>query len=135
MHVTRDISNITARPTFKRILETDEAPDAGCKEAATYLATVESRLQDDGLSVQSEVVVHSRPAFGILGYAREKPIDLIAIATRGRGGVPRLLLGSVADRVTRVASAPVVVTRPPRTQLGVAARVSSDSSVGASSEM
>jgi nucleotide-binding universal stress UspA family protein len=36
----------------------------------------------------------------------------VAIATHGRGGVPRFVLGSVADEVIRHASTPVLVFRP-----------------------
>ena len=104
--------------------ETDEALKDAREAAETYLAAVETRLQGDGLNVQSEVVVHSRPELGILSYAREQPVDLIAIATRGRGGVSRLVLGSVADKVVRAAAAPVLVTPPPSTKPGVAVRAS-----------
>jgi nucleotide-binding universal stress UspA family protein len=50
----------------------------------------------------------------ILDYARENPIDLIAMATHGRGGVARMLLGSVADKVVRHSPVPVLTTRGTR---------------------
>ena len=40
------------------------------------------------------------------------PTDLIALATRGRGGLKRLVLGSVADKVLRGANVAVMVYRP-----------------------
>ena len=46
--------------------------------------------------------------------------DLIALATRGRGGLARLFRGSVADRVIRGASVPVLVYRPDTAQAGEA---------------
>ena len=39
-------------------------------------------------------------------------MDLIAVATHGRGGLPRLVLGSVADKVLRAASVPILVVCP-----------------------
>jgi len=46
-------------------------------------------------------------------YAREHGIDLLVISTHGRGGLPRLLLGSVAERVVRSAPCPVLTLHPP----------------------
>ena len=44
----------------------------------------------------------------IVILAAQKQVDLIAIGTHGRGGLSRTLLGSVADRVVRLASCPVL---------------------------
>ena len=52
------------------------------------------------------------PAEQILERLREKPaIDLVVMATHGRGGVPRLVMGSVAERVLRAAPCPVMTVR------------------------
>lgn len=48
----------------------------------------------------------------ILTMAKSAGIDLIVLGTRGRGGVERALLGSVADRVIRLAPCPVLSVRP-----------------------
>jgi nucleotide-binding universal stress UspA family protein len=52
------------------------------------------------------------PSEEILHAAREKKVDLIAMSTHGRGGVARLIAGSVAEEVLRKARVPVLVTRP-----------------------
>lgn len=52
------------------------------------------------------------PAAGILTAALEKNIDLIAMTTRGRSGLARLVLGSVAAEVVRKAQLPVLLTHP-----------------------
>ncbi len=52
------------------------------------------------------------PAEAILRAAREKKVDLIAISTHGRGGVVRLIAGSVAEEVLRKTEVPLLVTRP-----------------------
>jgi nucleotide-binding universal stress UspA family protein len=45
--------------------------------------------------------------------ATEAPADLVVVGSRGRGGAPRVLLGSVAERVIRLSPAPVLTIRPP----------------------
>ncbi len=51
------------------------------------------------------------PAGQILGLADDLPADLIAMSTHGRSGVSRWVLGSVAEKVIRTATAPVLVVR------------------------
>jgi nucleotide-binding universal stress UspA family protein len=52
------------------------------------------------------------PAPEIAKAAEESDVDLIVMATHGRGGVPRLLLGSVADAVMRQSNRPLMIVRP-----------------------
>jgi nucleotide-binding universal stress UspA family protein len=56
-------------------------------------------------------VLLGEPAHGIADYAREKHADLIVIPSHGRTGITRLLIGSVAERVVRLAHCPVLVLR------------------------
>ena len=50
----------------------------------------------------------------ILSYVREQgDIDLIVMATHGRGGMARFMMGGVADKVVRTALCPVVTIRVP----------------------
>jgi nucleotide-binding universal stress UspA family protein len=54
------------------------------------------------------------PAPQILEYLKEQPaIDLVVMATAGRGGVARLMIGSVADKIVRAAPCPVLTIHPP----------------------
>ncbi len=55
-----------------------------------------------------------KPAAKIVEAANSWPADLIVIASHGREGVERLLLGSVAESVVRNASCPVLVVRAQR---------------------
>ena len=66
-------------------------------------------LSNRGVTVDQEtrVVVHA--AEGILDIAGERGADLIAMASHGRGGVRRLVLGSVTDKVLRGSGTPVLV--------------------------
>jgi nucleotide-binding universal stress UspA family protein len=56
------------------------------------------------------------PASTILDYAREHFCDVIAMATHGRSGISRWVLGSVAEKVIRHATMPMLVVRPWRTE-------------------
>lgn len=75
------------------------------------------KLADDNLAGIKHQI-HIRLAFAshipksILTTAREVGADLIVIATHGRSGLPRLLLGSVAEAVVRNATCPVLTVRP-----------------------
>ncbi len=48
----------------------------------------------------------------IIEYAEDEDIDLIVMGTHGRRGLKRMLLGSVAEEVIRLAPCPVMVVRP-----------------------
>ncbi len=81
------------------------------KEAAAYLETIAQRLRGEGLKVHTRVIVEEQPGVAILESAKS-PIDMIAIGTHGRGGLSRLLLGSVADKVIRGSKLPIMVHKP-----------------------
>ncbi len=57
------------------------------------------------------VTMSGRPATEILDYAERENIGLIVMATHGRSGVKRWLLGSIASKVVRAAECPVVLIR------------------------
>ena len=90
--------------------------DGGSRtQRATVQTTLDlsaERLRARGVWVKSQVVVSDDPADGILRYAAEHDATLIAMATRSRGGLERLLLGSVADRVLRQAGIPLLLWNP-----------------------
>jgi nucleotide-binding universal stress UspA family protein len=81
------------------------------REAEHYLERVAERLRRQSLRVQTRVVVNDQPAPAILAAAKDLPNSLVALETHGRGGVARLLLGSVTDKVVRAATLPVFVHR------------------------
>lgn len=81
-------------------------------EMDAYLERVALRLRARGLRVETRTLVHHQPALAILEYAADHGMDLIAIATHGRGVAGRLLVGSVADKVLRGAPVPVLIHRP-----------------------
>jgi nucleotide-binding universal stress UspA family protein len=80
------------------------------REAASYLEHVAERLRRRGITVQC-VHPESSPADAILEHARRSNSDVIALTTHGRGGLGRLVFGSVADEVLRKAPCPVLLVR------------------------
>jgi nucleotide-binding universal stress UspA family protein len=59
------------------------------------------------------VAIHRPPAAAILGYAQQHGIDLVIMATHGRRGIGRLVLGSVTSEVVRASRVPTLVLRDP----------------------
>ncbi|MBM4015615.1 MAG: universal stress protein [Planctomycetes bacterium] len=78
---------------------------------------VEQRLADRvkdrpaDLAITTAVIEAAAPASALVEYATKRGIDLIITTTHGRGGLSHLLLGSVAERLLRLAPVPVLVVR------------------------
>jgi nucleotide-binding universal stress UspA family protein len=83
-------------------------------EARAYLEAVAQPLRAQSLRVQTQALVNTQPAVAILEQSLEAPDGVVTLATHGRGGLSRALLGSVADKIVRGATVPVLVCRPPR---------------------
>lgn len=82
------------------------------------VGTVERLGQSHGIEVETEIR-NGDPAETILAVADERDVDLIVCGTHGRSGVRRQLLGSVAERVVRHASQPVLTVQLPETDVTV----------------
>lgn len=80
------------------------------RELGEYLRTAARRLEPVAADVQVGVRF-GRPADEILAFARKVSADLIAMSTHGRSGISRWVFGSVADRVLRGATCPVLLVR------------------------
>ncbi|HEY0601702.1 MAG TPA: universal stress protein [Herpetosiphonaceae bacterium] len=95
------------------LLSVVEPSEAGEQERAAhaYLDKMARELREQGHTIHTEVAV-GQPARTILDVAQQHEIGLVALATHGRGGLSRLLLGSVADKVVRGAETPVLLVRP-----------------------
>jgi nucleotide-binding universal stress UspA family protein len=80
-------------------------------QVRSHLTELAETIRRSGASC--EVEVHfGYPAEEILGYAAAGDFDLIAMATHGRNALARGILGSVADKVVRTATTPVLVLAP-----------------------
>jgi nucleotide-binding universal stress UspA family protein len=84
-------------------------PDVQLKEAREYLDALAKRLTVSRVRV---VVELGQPAFTIAEIAQREKVDLIAMATHGRSGLARLVLGSVATGTLQRASVPLMLVRP-----------------------
>jgi nucleotide-binding universal stress UspA family protein len=71
------------------------------------------RLKAATAGVRASAVLRdaSSPPEEIVRVARAKRIDIIVMGTHGRGGIAKMFLGSVAERVVRTATRPVLTVR------------------------
>jgi nucleotide-binding universal stress UspA family protein len=88
-----------------------EATKQALSRAKDYLEKLAAPLRKKGIDVKT-VAVPGRADEAILDYVGANKVNLIAIATHGRGGLRRAVFGSVADRVLRESGLPVLVIRP-----------------------
>ena len=73
-----------------------------------------NHLASENLTHAYEIlVVTGDPAASIIAAAEEQRADLIVMATHGRTGISHFFLGSVAERVVRESSVPVMTVRAP----------------------
>jgi len=85
----------------------------GCKqEGQQYLDRVEGKLKGNGIKVRSQVLV-GRVADEIADFAGGKSSNLVIMATHGRSGPGRWVLGSIAEKVIRGTSNPLLLIRAP----------------------
>lgn len=89
-----------------------EAQLHAVRESEKYLEEVEKGLKGRGLRVSS-VVRYGHAAEEVLDHAAFSGVDLIAMSTHGRTGVSRWVLGSVAEKVLRASTTPLLLVRAP----------------------
>ena len=97
-------------------------------ESAAFLPTLQADIEDtarrrlaellidivrSGLPTKSVVLTTTPPASAIVAYATSNAIDLIVMGTHGRHGLQHIVLGSVAERVVRMAPCPVLTIHHP----------------------
>jgi nucleotide-binding universal stress UspA family protein len=83
------------------------------EEAEQHLTAVEKQLLDAGVKARHTVRHGSDAAAEIVDYAEVNDVDLIAMSTHGRSGIGRWVFGSVASKVLRGTSKPILLVRPP----------------------
>ena len=80
------------------------------KEGEAALDDVEGIAEERGVTVE-RALVDGNPSREIVRYAEDEDCDLVVMGTHGRGGIDRLLLGSVTEKVVRSSSVPVLTVR------------------------
>ncbi|HJR36131.1 MAG TPA: universal stress protein [Gemmatimonadales bacterium] len=94
-------------------LEQDETvTEVRRADAQRRLDDIADRLRARGLGVSARVVIGPSAAAGVLEALEGPRYDLVAMTTHGAGGMRRLFLGNVADKIIRSAGKPVLVLRP-----------------------
>jgi nucleotide-binding universal stress UspA family protein len=97
--------------------------DMGVTLPYTYIQDLEAEIMQSMESCLARVtaaglegeivVVHGVPFHEILETAKTQQVDLVVMGTHGRTGLQHILLGSVAEKVVRLAPCPVLVARQP----------------------
>ena len=81
-------------------------------EAEKYLKEIATQLGRVGTIISTHVI-YGKAAGALSDFAAKNDVDLVVIATHGRSGVSRWVLGSVAERLLRSISVPVLMVRVP----------------------
>jgi len=114
LHVMHVVENVMARfaadayPVLLPDLQR-EVEEAGSKRLNGILEEADFKE----LKAVPVVRTSAAPAAAIVDYAKEADVDLIILGTHGRGAMAKLFMGSVAERVVRMASCPVLTVRHP----------------------
>ena len=85
--------------------------DGAKKEAARYLDGIAAPLREAGIRVRA-ILDERPPADAILHVAAGEGVELIIMSTHGRGGLSRMLMGSVAESVFRATPRTVMLVKP-----------------------
>lgn len=98
-------------PYLPHVVYEERDREQARERAREYLEEKAGELRTGGMEVQVEVVDDDQPAVAVIERAKALGADLVVMSTEGRGGVSRLVLGSVADKVVRGADIPVLLHR------------------------
>ncbi|MDZ7687992.1 MAG: universal stress protein [Halobacteriales archaeon] len=110
LHVVDPSSSEMVPVTEGSIPFDDETRESIVEKASSFLDEYAQTAEEEGIDVKKEYKV-GEPAREIVEYTEEEGIDHIVMGSHGRRGVTRVLLGSVAEDVTRRSPVPVTVVR------------------------
>jgi nucleotide-binding universal stress UspA family protein len=127
LRVVKPLVAVFADPTSGRVSglspsllrELDEHHQREQAAANKYLEQLAQGLRSRSFAVHTQTVLDELPANAVLEYAINHDANAIAMTTRGCGGLKRLFVGSVAERVLRGATMPVLICPPVERLLGV----------------
>ncbi len=111
LHVTDNLYTVYGGEAYAL-----ELPDPQRESEQAVQAQLQGLLtEEDQMALQAKVVTVTAvsKAEAIVAYARTHKIDLIVVGTHGRGALGHLFLGSVAERVVRTATCPVLTVHQP----------------------
>jgi nucleotide-binding universal stress UspA family protein len=94
------------------VTELQEWEMASRAEDRSYLTAIARKVREASARPVSVRYLLGHPAEELARFAREEQVDLVVMSTHGQGGLTRAWVGSVADRMVRKGSAPVLLARP-----------------------
>ncbi len=89
-----------------------QAAEAAENTVKAHLEEKADHLRSAGIRVDTATCISQDPVQAILDYVQDQDVNLIMMATHGRTGLGRLLVGSVAGAVVERSGRPVVLVRP-----------------------
>ncbi len=99
-------------PYLDASAEAEEVRQSLGREYLEYLERTAAPLRESGFEVEVDAIRAEEVAQGLAGVLTRSGAGLLVMSTHGRGGVARLLLGSVANRMIRSSPVPVLVVPP-----------------------
>jgi nucleotide-binding universal stress UspA family protein len=87
--------------------------DVAKRESDPWFSRIRSELStENAINFHAKIILSPMKVSGtIVNYAENTGVDLVVVGTRGRSGLKRLLLGSVASDVITYAHCPVLVAK------------------------
>jgi nucleotide-binding universal stress UspA family protein len=101
--ITSDVSTIAS--TFSPQMEEIK------KNAQEFFDKIRHKGGNWDIPLRTELIASSSVVGGIIDFAENENIELIVVGTRGRSGLKRLLLGSVASGIVNYAHCPVMIVK------------------------
>ena len=80
-------------------------------EAQQWFDKIRKKAEENNVQLTEIIDIPMSVEGAIVNYAERENVDLIIIGTRGRSGITRMLLGSVASEVVTYAHCPVMVVK------------------------
>jgi len=112
-------ASVPARGDFAfREKDRQELKETLKQMAEAYLKKMVENTGLDGALLSYEVL-EGKTADSLAHWAEKNGVDLIVIASHGRSGISRWVMGSVADRILRSACVPVLMIRAPGCVTGI----------------
>ena len=100
-----DTDDLSHRAFLDQLVEQEQV------RAQAYLRHIATMFKDEGIPATTDVYV-GEPAATLIEHAEKDQFDLIAASTHGRSGIARMVMGSVADKLLRSTSKPLLLYRP-----------------------
>ncbi|MGE3248033.1 MAG: universal stress protein [Beijerinckiaceae bacterium] len=103
--------DIAAKVQAGQMKAVQEFEEHASKVAAKVLGHATEIAQKNGVAIETAHIADAHPAEGIVNAAEIRGCDLIAIASHGRRGISKMVMGSVAQEVMALSKIPVLVCK------------------------